>query len=251
MIRRQACDVFHIFTHPVRITRDFLVKLGMGRRSELVPRISSGLLALPGQRPVMTRKPRRNAAPRRSGAAKSIWPALLAVGSGMTAGSAAAIELGPIEVHSKLGHPLRASIAFALGPNESIAANCVSLRSGASDFPVVFGARVSVANGVIALSGNTPINEPLMSANLVIDCPYTAHVSRNFTVFLDPSFERASVTAQHLRPLGVSRSRVPSRVAAFGRDRKQRRLFRSSRAQPTSFSPVTRSHALLSACRAG
>jgi FimV-like protein len=113
----------------------------------------------------------------------------------MTAGSAAAIELGPIEVHSKLGHPLRASIAFALGPNESIAANCVSLRSGASDFPVVFGARVSVANGVIALSGNTPINEPLMSANLVIDCPYTAHVSRNFTVFLDPSFERASVTA--------------------------------------------------------
>jgi hypothetical protein len=65
------------------------------------------------------------------------------------------------------------------------------VRSGTSDLPAVFGTRVSVANGVIALSGNTPVNEPLSSANLVIDCPYTAHVSRSFTVFLDPSVERA------------------------------------------------------------
>jgi hypothetical protein len=144
----------------------------------------------------MTRKPRRNAAPRRlSGAAKAIWPALVAVGGGIAASPAAAIELGPLEVHSKLGHPLRASIAFALGPNETIAANCVSLRSGTSDLPAVFGARVSIANGVIALSGSRPINEPLMSANLVIDCPYTAHVSRSLTVFLDPSAEPAAVTA--------------------------------------------------------
>ena len=161
----------------------------------------------------MTRKPRRNAAPRRrSGAARAIWPALVAVGGGIAAGPAAAIELGPLEVHSKLGHPLRASIAFALAPNETIAANCVSLRSGTSDLPAVFGASVSIANGAIALSGNRPINEPLMSANLVIDCPYTAHVSRSLTVFLDPSAEPAAVTAATpVATAGVSEPRPVTR----------------------------------------
>jgi FimV-like protein len=116
------------------------------------------------------------------------------VAGGICAGSAVAIELGPLEVHSKLGHPLRASIAFVLGPNEFVDASCVSLRSGSSGLPNIFDARVSVTRNIISLSGRTPIHEPLMTANLVIDCAYTAHVSRSYTMFLDPSVEPAAVS---------------------------------------------------------
>jgi len=85
---------------------------------------------------------------RQSGAtriSKQILPALLAVGSAccFVAGSASALELGDIKVESKLGQPLRASIAYALNPNEQLFNYCIFLRPGvmASGIPSVSKAR--------------------------------------------------------------------------------------------------------------
>lgn len=114
-------------------------------------------------------------------------PALVAVTGSLAAGQAGALELGELQVQSKLGQPLRASIAFALGPNEVLEASCVSIRSTGGGLPSASGAAISVANGVISLTGRTAVREPLMTANLVVNCPYTPHVSRDLLLFLDPA----------------------------------------------------------------
>jgi hypothetical protein len=119
--------------------------------------------------------------------ARAILPTLFAVGGSLAAGQAGALELGPIEVHSKLGQPLRASIAYALGPNEMLESYCVSLVKDRNGFSDVTGTRVSIANGVISLTGRTPVSEPLLTANLVVNCPYAANLSRNYSMFVDPA----------------------------------------------------------------
>lgn len=116
-------------------------------------------------------------------------PTLLAVGGGLASTPAAAIELGEVSVQSSLGQPLRASIAYALGPNEQLAGYCISIRPGAaaSGLPAVARADISVANGVIALRGRQPAREPLMSVRLDVTCPYTPNISREYMLFLDPA----------------------------------------------------------------
>ena len=43
-----------------------------------------------------------------------------------------------------------------------------------------------VADGVIAITGSTIIREPLMTMRLNISCPYTAQLTREYTMFIDP-----------------------------------------------------------------
>ena len=120
---------------------------------------------------------------------RSILPTLLAVGGGLASTPVAAIELGEVNVQSSLGQPLRASIAYALGPNEQIADYCISIRPGpaGNGLPAISQADISVANGVIALRGRQPAREPLMSVRLNLTCPYTANISREYMLFLDPA----------------------------------------------------------------
>ncbi len=101
---------------------------------------------------------------------------------------ASAIELGEIEVHSTLGQPLRASIAYALGTNEQLAGYCINLNpANAGDgLPAVTRAGISVANGVIALTGAQVVREPLMSLRVNVNCPYTPSISREYMLFIDP-----------------------------------------------------------------
>ena len=115
-------------------------------------------------------------------------PAIVAMGSSLAAAPAAALELGDLTVQSRLGQPLRASIAFALAPNEQIADYCVTLRPGpsVSGLPGIGNASVSVANGVIMLAGNTPVREPMVAAHVVVNCPYSANLSREYMAFIDP-----------------------------------------------------------------
>jgi hypothetical protein len=116
-------------------------------------------------------------------------PALVALGSGcgFLPGSAAALELGAIDVHSTLGQPLRASIAYALQPNEQLHADCVHLKPGLthSGLPSVGRARVTVGNGMIRVTGQTVVREPLLALQLTVDCPRTAHLSRSYSIFID------------------------------------------------------------------
>lgn len=137
-------------------------------------------------------------------ASKAPLSALVVAGGGLAVGSAAALELGELQVHSALGQPLRASIAFALSPNELIDARCVAVRPGGRDLPGLRSAQVRVSNGVISISGGAPVTEPMLSANVVIDCPYSAHVSRSYLLFINPG----------ARPLPAARPSQPATAAA-------------------------------------
>ncbi len=107
----------------------------------------------------------------------------------MMAVSASAVELGELKINSTLGQPLRASIAFALNPHEAIYDYCVYLQPGlaANGLPSVSRATVSIADGMILLAGNRAIREPLLTMQVSVDCPYTAHISRQFTLMIDPA----------------------------------------------------------------
>lgn len=124
---------------------------------------------------------------------KTLLP-LVAVGGGLAALPANALELGEATVYSRLGQPLRASIAYALAPNERITDSCVSLGTGASasGLPGFGRATISIADGNILLAGKTPIREPMVAASVVIDCKYTANLSREYMLFIDPATPMAA-----------------------------------------------------------
>ena len=158
-------------------------------------------------------------------------PALIAVGSCMAVLPANALELGELTVQSSLGQPLRASIAFALAPNEQLNRYCVSFRSGptAGGLPGIGRTTLSVANGVILLTGTTPVREPMLATQVVINCPYTAKFSREYMLFVDPPSETtsasfaATTTATPVpltvhAPTAVSRPATVQRRASVNRD---------------------------------
>ena len=119
-------------------------------------------------------------------AAKALLPALAVVGGSLVALPAHALELGDLQVHSSLGQPLRASIAYALAPNEIVSDTCVSVQQvmSADRLPSVGKASLIVTNGVIAITGSRVVQEPLMSMRVTVDCPYTPHISREYTLFV-------------------------------------------------------------------
>jgi hypothetical protein len=121
---------------------------------------------------------------------KSLLPVLAAIGGacGLAAAPVAALELGDIRMESTLGQPLRASIAFALNPNEQLHDYCIYLRPGPSGGPIASVTRASLAvNGNrILISGNTPVMDPLLNLQLAVDCPYTPNLSRQYTMIIDP-----------------------------------------------------------------
>lgn len=114
---------------------------------------------------------------------------LVAVGGTLVSLPAAALELGDIQVRSHLGQPLRASVAFALAPNEELSNTCVSVQGGQvqGKVPGIGETSVSVANGVISIIGKTALREPLVTMRLNVRCPYAAQISRDYTMLVDPA----------------------------------------------------------------
>jgi hypothetical protein len=114
--------------------------------------------------------------------------ALVVVGGGLAASPATALELGDVKVHSTLGQPLRASIAYALGPNEAVSDTCVSLQPmmGAGGVPSIDRASLLVTDGVIAITGSSIVREPLVSMRVSIRCQYTSRLTRDYMMFIDP-----------------------------------------------------------------
>ena len=146
---------------------------------------------------------------------KTFIPALLAVGGTLAAAPAAAIELGDVNVESTLGEPLRASIAYALAPNEQLSKYCVTLHHGpsASGLPAIQNATVSVAGGVIALTGRAVVREPLMSVRVNIACPYTPKLSREYMLFINPAQATAEATTTPVQAVEAPATRtVDARV---------------------------------------
>ena len=146
---------------------------------------------------------------------KGILPALVVLGGGCFFASASAVELGNVQVHSTLGQPLRASVAYALQPNEQIDEYCIYLRPGmsASGLPMLSNAAIGVSNGTIRLTGKTAIYEPLLTLQLTVDCPYTAHLRREYTLFIDPSLPSQLNAPAALQRSASEPARTQSRVA--------------------------------------
>lgn len=113
---------------------------------------------------------------------------------GLITGPSSALQLGELEVQSTLGQPLRASIAFALNPNEQLLNRCIRLGSGRSPdgLPMLRDTSLSVANGNIMLTGTSPLREPMLALQITINCSYTANLTRSYTIMLDPARPAAS-----------------------------------------------------------
>jgi Tfp pilus assembly protein FimV len=108
---------------------------------------------------------------------------------GLAAMPASALELGTVRVESTLGQPLRASIAYALNPNEQLYDFCIYLRPGTTDgvIPNVSRARISLTPGEIVVTGNVVVRDPLLNLRVAVDCPYTPHLAREYTLIVDPA----------------------------------------------------------------
>jgi hypothetical protein len=147
-------------------------------------------------------------------------PALVAVGGSLAIAPASALELSDIKVHSTLGQPLRASIAYALAPNEALSDTCVSLQPGLSSagLPSVNRASLIVADGVIAITGSSLVREPLMTLRVNVRCPYTPNLSREYMLMVDPAgrADTAMATPVASTPI-TSRPVVSAPVAAPAR----------------------------------
>ena len=118
---------------------------------------------------------------------RPLLPALVAFG-GVVSTPALGLELGAATIQSGLGQPLRASIAYALNPGESLQDLCIYLRPGSptSGIPAVTNARLSLRNDRILVTGKTPVNEPLIGLSVSVECPNTPRLSREYTLFVDP-----------------------------------------------------------------
>ncbi len=138
---------------------------------------------------VKNARPKTNRINRTAKRAQRTLLPLVAVGGSLAGMPASALELGDLTVQSRLGQPLRASIAVALAPNEQLADSCVTLAAGASasGLPGIGRATISIGDGAILLNGKTPIREPMVAAHLVVDCAYTANLSREYMLFIDPA----------------------------------------------------------------
>ena len=150
---------------------------------------------------------------------------LVAVGGGLASLPANALELGEITVQSRLGQPLRASIAYALAPNEELSANCVTLGMGAaaSGLPGIGRATLSIADGTILLTGKRPVREPMVAAMVNVDCPYTANLRREYLMFIDPA-----------EPALGSQPQVDSSAAAASATPRRNETNNAPRARTTS-----------------
>lgn len=153
-----------------------------------------------GKRVITSTGERRNAL--------RLWPALVAGGAGgLAVFPAVALELGALQVDSALGQPLRASIAYALNRHEQLNDHCIYLRAGipGDGVPSIGRAVVSVSNGRIVLAGSTPIIEPMLGLSITVDCPYTANLTRDYTIMLDPA-QSVTVTRPSVQPRANERS---------------------------------------------
>ncbi len=113
---------------------------------------------------------------------------LVALGGGLAAAPAGALELGDVTLQSNLGQPLRASIAYALAPNEMVADTCITVSPhSTSGVPGPGVTSVQITERAIVITGQSVVREPMLAARVTVSCPYAPHLSREYTLFVDPA----------------------------------------------------------------
>ena len=128
---------------------------------------------------------------------------LVAIGGGLAVTPAMALELGDLTVQSSLGQPLRASIAYALAPNEMLSDTCVAVGGGRSTggLPGIGKSAVSITDRAIVITGETIVREPMLGTRVTINCPYTPNLSREYMLFVDPATLAPVIAAPAAAPV--------------------------------------------------
>lgn len=128
---------------------------------------------------------------------------LVAIGGGLAVTPAMALELGDLTVQSSLGQPLRASIAYALAPNEMLSDSCVAVGGGRSTggLPGIGKSAVSITDRAIVITGETIVREPMLGTRVTINCPYTPNLSREYMLFVDPATLAPVIAAPAAAPV--------------------------------------------------
>ena len=138
---------------------------------------------------------------------KRLHPLLPALVAMSVAAPASALEIGDLQINSTLGHPLQASINYALNPHEELYDFCISLTRKGVDaaIPTLTKAKITVTNNKILLSGSIPIKEPLLAMRLTVNCPYSVHLIRDYTLMINPmvpvSADAQATTPASLQPI--------------------------------------------------
>ncbi len=145
---------------------------------------------------------------------------LVAISSGLAVTPAMALELGELTVQSSLGQPLRASIAYALAPNEMLSNSCVAIGGGRSTggLPGIGKSAVSITDSAIVITGETVVREPMLGTRVTINCPYTPNLSREYMLFVDP----ATVAPVIAAPVAAAVVEAPVRTVAQTTPRRAR-----------------------------
>ena len=144
---------------------------------------------------------------------------IIALGGSLAAAPAGALELGELTVESNLGQPLRASIAYALAPNEMLSDRCVSVSAGRSTggLPGIGPNTVSITERAIVITGKTAAREPMLGTRVTINCPYTPNLSREYMLFVDPAgvvaAQAATVSLPAARPQAEPQAAPAPKVA--------------------------------------
>ncbi len=147
--------------------------------------------------------------------------------------SSFAVGLGELRLNSRLGQPLRATVALRLGVGETPNPNCIrstGAPGSALRAPADVSLRVPAAAGPgvfdLELTSGRPLYEPMYELALQIDCPGMPIVVRQYVLMLDlpgtPSAPRASETAS---PPAMRPAMPP---AERPRNRPRARLARSN-----------------------
>jgi len=145
-----------------------------------------------------------------------------------------ALELGELDVQSNLGQPLRASIAYALAPNEMLSNVCVAVGGGqsTSGLPGIGRNSVSITDSAILIRGESLVREPMLGTRVTINCPYTPNLSREYMLFVDPvaTTDAQAAAATVATPAAATVAATPARQAP-----------RSARTAPVSNTPIGQS----------
>ena len=124
-------------------------------------------------------------------------PALLLAAAALT-GTAHAVGLGEITLHSRIGEPIRAELPIHAGEGDSLDVSCFSLAPlPGSDLPVVTGARLRLVrigqNYRLIISGGKPVDEPAFAINIRAACGID--LLRDYVLLPAPPLQSATLPA--------------------------------------------------------
>lgn len=153
-----------------------------------------------------------------------------------TAASVQAASLGPIQLQSGLGQPLRATIALSIDDTTDLGSACVRARLEQSDGTFITTPRISLEHsahtGMIGLTTKQSINEPAILLHVEMGCGTS--ISRNYQLLLDPVSTGSAVHVQKAANLPITiaqrktRSEMPVKDTADSNTRRDQSRVRKS-----------------------